>query len=175
MATAEPNVEGAVKVLVDILTANGFTKTRAPYENNFRGLVDAIVDLKEGFPTFSPADRIGFNATAFENVTAGDALFMRTADGQVGKASAANGTLENAVVVGFANNSAVTNGSVKVIVAGTIDLSGLDAGELYFLSTGYGGITATAPTGSGQYMTRVGEAISGASLHVSLEPPVKVG
>ena len=45
MATAEPNVEGAVKVLVDILTANGFTKTRAPYENNFRGLVDAIVDL----------------------------------------------------------------------------------------------------------------------------------
>ena len=70
MATAEPNVEGAVKVLVDILTANGFTKTRAPYENNFRGLVDAIVDLKEGFPTFSPADRIGFNATAFENVTA---------------------------------------------------------------------------------------------------------
>jgi len=69
MASAEPNVEGAVKVLVDILTANGFTKTRAPYENNFRGLVDAIVDLKEGFPTFSQADRIGFNATVFENVT----------------------------------------------------------------------------------------------------------
>ena len=69
-----------------------------------RGLVDAIIDLKEGFPTFSPADRIGFNATAFENVTEGDALFMRTSDGQVGKASAANGTLENAVVVGFANN-----------------------------------------------------------------------
>ena len=99
MANAEANVEGAVKVLVDILTANGFTKTRSPYETNFRGLVDAILDLKEGFPTFSPADRIGFNATAFENVTAGDALFMRTADGQVGKASAANGTLENAVVV----------------------------------------------------------------------------
>ena len=30
---------------------------------------------------------------------------MRTSDGQVGKASAANGTLENAVVVGFANTS----------------------------------------------------------------------
>ena len=85
MASAEPNVEGAVKVLVDILTANGFTKTRSPYETNFRGLVDAILDLKEGFPTFSPADRIGFNATVFENVTEGDALFMRTADGQVGK------------------------------------------------------------------------------------------
>ena len=74
MATADPNIEGAIQVLVDILTANGFTKSRAPYETNFRGLVDALIDLKEGFPTFSPADRIGFDATAFENVTAGDAL-----------------------------------------------------------------------------------------------------
>ena len=40
MASAEPNVEGAVKVLVDILTANGFTKTRAPYENNFREYIE---------------------------------------------------------------------------------------------------------------------------------------
>ena len=65
MASAEPNLEGAIKVLVDILTANGFTMTRSPYENNFRGLVDAIVDLKEGFPTFAPL-QVGFNATAFE-------------------------------------------------------------------------------------------------------------
>ena len=54
MAQGEPNVEGAIKVLVDILTANGFTMTRAPYENNMRGLVDALIDFKEGFPTFSP-------------------------------------------------------------------------------------------------------------------------
>ena len=173
MASAEPNVEGAIKVLVDILTANGFTKTRAPYENNFRGLVDAIVDLKEGFPTFSPADRIGFNATVFENVTEGDALFMRTADGQVGKASAANGTLENAVVVGFANNSATTNGTVKVIVAGTIDLSGLDAGDLYFLSpTTAGAITLTPPSGAGQAVTRVGEAATTTKLATHIEAPV---
>ena len=175
MASAEPNVEGAVKVLVDILTANGFTKTRAPYENNFRGLVDAIVDLKEGFPTFSPADRIGFNATAFENVTEGDALFMRTSDGQVGKASAANGALENAVVVGFANNSATTNGTVKVIVAGTIDLSGLDAGDLYFLSpTTAGAITKTPPSSSGHFVTRVGEAATTPSLVVKTEPPIEI-
>ena len=173
MSSSEANVEGAIKVLVDILTANGFTKTRAPYENNFRGLVDAIVDLKEGFPTFSPADRIGFNATAFENVTEGDALFMRTSDGQVGKASAANGTLENAVVVGFANNSAVTNGSVKVIVAGTIDISGLDAGDLYFLSpTTAGAVTLTPPSGSGQAVTRVGEAATTSKLATHIEAPI---
>ena len=94
MAQGEPNVEGAINILVDILTANSFTITRSPYENNMRGLVDALLDLKEGFPTFSPADRIGFNATCFENVTEGDALYMRTSDGQVGKASAADGTIE---------------------------------------------------------------------------------
>ena len=173
MSNAEANVEGAVKVLVDILTANGFTKTRSPYENNFRGLVDAILDLKEGFPSFSPADRIGFNATAFENVTAGDALFMRTADGQVGKASAANGTLENAIVIGFANTTVTANGTVKVIVAGTITLSGLDAGDLYFLSpTTAGAITLTPPSSAGQAVTRVGEAATATQFATHIEPPV---
>ena len=65
MAQGEPNIEGAIKVLVDLLTSNGFTMTRSPYENNMRGLVDALIDLKEGFPTFAPL-QVGFNATAFE-------------------------------------------------------------------------------------------------------------
>ena len=172
MAQGEPNLEGAIKVLVDLLTANGFTMTRSPYANNFRGLVDALLDLKEGFPTFAPL-QVGFNATAFQDVTDGDALFMRTSDGQVGKASAANGTLENAVVVGFANNSATTNGTVKVIVAGTIDLSGLDAGDLYFLSpTTAGAITLTPPSGAGQAVTRVGEAATTTKLATHIEAPV---
>ena len=172
MAQGEPNIEGAIKVLVDLLTANGFTMTRSPYENNMRGLVDALIDLKEGFPTFAPL-QVGFNATAFENVADGDALFMRTSDGQVGKASAANGALENAVVVGFANNSATTNGSVKVIVAGTIDISGLDAGDLYFLSpTTAGAVTLTPPSGSGQAITRVGEAATTTKLATHIEAPI---
>ena len=72
--------------------------TRSPYANNFRGLVDALLDLKEGFPTFcSITDRIGFNATAFPGCNCMVMLYiMRTSDGQVGKASAADGTLENA-------------------------------------------------------------------------------
>jgi len=173
MSTAyEPNIQGAIAVLRDLMIANSFTMTREPYEPNYRGLVDAVIDLKEGFPTFAPL-QVGFDATAFENVTEGDALFMRTADGQVGKASAANGTLENAVVVGFANNSATTNGTVKVIVAGTIDLSGLDAGDLYFLSpTTAGAITLTPPSGSGQAVTRVGEAATTTKLATHIEAPV---
>ena len=55
MATGyEPNIEGAITVLVDLMEANSFAMTRQPYEPNYRGLVDAIIDVKDGFPTFAP-------------------------------------------------------------------------------------------------------------------------
>ena len=172
MATGEPNLEGAIGVLVDLLTANGFTMTRSPYENNMRGLVDALIDLKEGFPTFAPL-QVGFNATAFENVADGDALFMRTSDGQVGKASAANGTLENATVVGFANAAANATETVKVIVVGLKTLSSLNAGDLFFLSDSTAGaITTTPPSGTGKAVTRVGEASTATDFAIHIEPPV---
>ena len=172
MAQGEPNIEGAIKVLVDLLTANGFTMTRSPYENNMRGLVDALIDLKEGFPTFAPL-QVGFNATAFESVSDGDALFMRTSDGQVGKASAANGTLENATVVGFANAAALANETVKVIVVGLKTLSSLNAGDLFFLSDSTAGaITTTPPSGAGKAVTRVVEASTTTDFAIHIEPPV---
>ena len=147
MAQGEPNLEGAIKGLVDLLTANSFTMTRSPYANNFRGLVDALLDLKEGFPTFAPL-QVGFNATAFQDITDGDALFMRTSDGQVGKASAADGTLENATGVGFANATVSANSTVKVIVTGLKTLSSLNAGDLFFLSDSTAGaITTSVPSG----------------------------
>ena len=172
MAQGEPNLEGAIKVLVDLLTANSFTMTRSPYSNNFRGLVDALLDLKEGFPTFAPL-QVGFNATAFQDVTDGDALFMRTSDGQVGKASAADGTLENATVIGFANSTVSANSSVKVIVVGLKTLSSLNPGDLFFLSDSTAGaITTTPPSGAGKAVTRVGEASTATDFAIHIEPPV---
>jgi hypothetical protein len=172
MAQGEPNLEGAIKVLVDLLTANGFNMTRSPYANNFRGLVDALLDLKEGFPTFAPL-QVGFNATAFQDVTDGDALFMRTSDGQVGKASAADGTLENATVIGFANSTVSANSSVKVVVVGLKTLSSLNPGDLFFLSDSTAGaITTTPPSGAGKAVTRVGEASTATDFAIHIEPPV---
>ena len=53
MATGyEPNIEGAIAVLRDLMIANSFTMTRQPYEPNYRGLVDAVIDLKEGISYF---------------------------------------------------------------------------------------------------------------------------
>ena len=172
MAQGEPNLEGAIKILVDLLTANSFTMTRSPYENNFRGLVDALIDFKEGFPTFAPL-QVGFNATAFQDVTDGDALYMRTSDGQVGKASAADGTIENATVVGFANATVSANDTVKVVVTGLKTLSSLNAGDLFFLSdSSAGAITATPPSGAGKAVTRVGEASTVNDLAIHIEPPI---
>jgi hypothetical protein len=168
MSTAyEPNIEGAIAVLRDLMIANDFTMTRQPYEPNYRGLVDAVIDVKEGFPNFAPL-QVGFDATAFENVSESDALYMRTSDGQVGKASASDGTIENATVVGFANTDATANSTVKV-------MTGLDAGDLYFLSPSTdGAITLTPPSTAGQAVVRLGEAATTTSFAIQIEPPIKL-
>lgn len=174
MATGyEPNIEGAIAVLVDLMTANGFTMTRQPYEPNYRGLVDAIIDVKEGFPVFAPT-RVGFDAACFEDVADGDALYMRTSDGKVGKASAADGTIENALVVGFADAATTTGDQVKVLVAGLKTMPfAVDPGDIYFLSAvTAGAITTTAPSGSGEAVTRVGEGATTTDFSIQLEPPV---
>ena len=175
MSTAyEPNIQGAIAVLRDLMIANSFTMTREPYEPNYRGLVDAVIDLKEGFPTFAPL-QVGFDATAFENVTEGDALYMRTSDGQVGKATAADGTSEAATVVGFSNATANANTTVKVIVVGLKTMSSLDAGDLYFLSPSTAGaITLTPPSSAGQAVVRLGEAATTTTLAIQIEPPIKL-
>ena len=175
MSTAyEPNIQGAIAVLRDLMIANSFTMTREPYEPNYRGLVDAVIDLKEGFPSFAPL-QVGFDATAFENVTEGDALYMRTSDGQVGKATASDGTSEAATVVGFANATASANTTVKVIVVGLKTMSGLDAGDLYFLSPSTAGsITLTPPSSAGQAVVRLGEAATTTTLAIQIEPPIKL-
>ena len=175
MSTAyEPNIQGAIAVLRDLMIAIDFTMTRDPYEPNYRGLVDAVIDVKEGFPTFAPL-QVGFDATAFENVSEGDALYMRTSDGQVGKASAADGTVENSIVVGFANAAATAKSTVKVIVVGVKTMSGLDAGDLYFLSPSTAGaITLTPPSSAGQAVVRLGEAATTTSLAIQIEPPIKL-
>ena len=174
MATGyEPNEEGAIAVLVDLLDANSFTKTRIPYEPNYRGLVDALIDLKEGFPTYAPT-RLSFDATAFENVTEGEALYMRASDGQVGKASAANGSLENAHVIGLADATTSATGTCKVITTGVKTMtSTVDPGDIYYLSPSTAGaITTSAASGSGQSVTRLGEAATATDFSVQIEPPI---
>lgn len=174
MATGyEPNIEGAIAVLVDLMQGNGFTMTRQPYEPNYRGLVDAIIDLKEGFPAYAPS-RVGFDATTFEAVSNGDALYMRQSDGQVGLA-VANDTADRALVVGFADADAASGGTVKVLVAGLLDYpSTVDPGDVYYLGTTAGEISTTPPNTAGHYVTRVGEGATTSDFSIQLEPPIQL-
>jgi hypothetical protein len=165
------NIEGALAVLVDLMQGNGFTMSRSPYAPNYRGLVDALIDLKESFPTVIPY-RVGFDAVTFENVTQGDVLYLRNSDGLVGRAIA-SGTLDEAYVVGFADTTKLAGETVRVLVTGVEAMSGLDAGDHYFLSAGgAGAITTTPPSATGQYVVRVGEAVSGSEIAIQLEPPI---
>lgn len=167
----EPNIEGAVAVLVDIMVANGFTLTRQPYEPNYRGLVDALIDLKDGFPVYTPA-RVGFDATTFEAVTEGAALYMRLSDGQVGLAQA-DGTVDEATVVGFADAAANSGNTVKVLVAGLKTMPfAIDPGDLYYLSTTAGAITTTPPSTPGQYVSLIGEGATTTNFSIQINPPI---
>ena len=150
------------------------TSNYAPYEPNSKGFTEALIDLKDTLAGRTVYSVAGFESIAFENVNQGQPLYARSSDGKLGLARAA-GSEDEARVVGFAQTNKSTGETVRCLVFGTLATSSLDAGEFYFLSTGYGSITATPPSTAGQYITRVGEAISGASLHVSLEPPIKVG
>ena len=151
------------------------TSNYEPYEPNPQGFTEALLDFKSTFVGNIPFKVTGYVTTAFENVSNGDALYMRTSDGQVGKASAADGTVENAQVVGFADADASANSTVKVIVIGLKTLSGLDAGDLYFLSPSTAGaITLTPPSSAGQAVVRVGEASTTTKFAIRVEPPIKL-
>jgi hypothetical protein len=76
-------------------------------------------------------------------------------------------------VVGIADTTKGSGEVVKVLVTGVEAISGLDAGDHYFLSAASAGaITTTPPSTPGQYVVRVGEAVSGAEFAIQLEPPI---
>ena len=54
-------------------------------------------------------------------------------------------------------------------------MSGLDAGDLYFLSPSTAGaITLTPPSSAGQAVGRVGEASTATDFAIRIEPPIKL-
>ena len=117
-----------------------------------------------------------YRTEAFENVSQGDALYSRTSDGKVGKA-VANGTLDQAIVAGFAETTQTAGQIVRVIVSGQVaaGTQTLDAGDIFFLSCKSGSITKTPPTTSGHFLTRVGEAPNTTELTVQIKRPIRLG
>ena len=143
-----------------------------PYEPNSVGLTQVLIDLKDTMAGRTVYSVAGFVAEGFEDVTQGDALFSRSSDGKVGRAIA-NDTLDKATVVGFAQTTKSAGEEVRVLIVGVLADSGLDAGDIFYLSdSGAGNITTTPPSTAGRFLTRVGEAASASEFIIQIEPPI---
>lgn len=147
----------------------------SPYYPNAKGLTEALIDLKATIDPKTVYSVAGFTAIASENINQGEAVYCRASDGKVARA-VASGTFDEANVAGFAQTTKLTGEEVRVLIYGTLPVTGVDAGSIYYLSAGTpGSITKVAPTTAGHYVTRIGEAINSATLVVQLEPPIKLG
>jgi len=143
-----------------------------PYQPNAQGFVEVLLDLKSTMPTQTVFKVTGYVTTTFENVTQGDAVYSRASDGFIGKAIA-NDTFDKAKVAGIAETTQSSGSEVRVLTRGIVTTAGLNTGDLYFLSaSSAGSITDTPPTGSGNYLTRVGEAGSTGQFIIKIEPPI---
>ena len=151
-------------------------KELQPYAANVEGLVSVLEDFRQTMPNPIVFKVVGYQAEAFENVSQGDAIYSRASDGKVGKA-VANGTLDQAIVAGFAETTQTAGQIVRVIVSGQVaaGTQTLDAGDIIFLSAASAGsITKTPPTTAGHFLTLVGEAANTSELIVRIKRPIQL-
>ena len=145
-----------------------------PYQPNAQGLTEALLDLKSTMPSQVVAKVTGYVTNCFEDVTQGDAVYSRASDGFIGKAIA-NDTENKAQVAGFVETTKSSGSEVRILTRGIIATSGLDTGDLYFLSAASAGsIVKNPPSTAGQFVTRVGEAGSTGQFIIKVEPPIKL-
>ena len=152
-------------------------KDLEPYAANVEGLVAILEDFRQTMPNPIVFKVAAYRTEAFENVSQGDALYSRASDGKVGKA-VANGTLDQAIVAGFAETTQTAGQIVRVIVSGQVaaGTQTLDAGDIFFLSAASAGsITKTPPTTAGHFLTLVGEAANTSELIVRIKRPIQLG
>ncbi len=102
------------------------------------------------------------------NHVLGDVVYIDAADGvKKAKADAAATAKAFAFATATITNGATGSYQTDGILAG---LTGLTAGAAYYLSaTTAGAMTSTAPSTVGQYVTRLGRAISTTEFEISIE------
>lgn len=132
----------------------------------------------------APGNFTSYNPIAGDTFPPGTPVCQsQDADGTVLPADASDA--ETANVVGIATGAGVEDGPVHVQSLGPLTLTtaewdaitggsgGLTRGAPYFLSTTTGRITATAPSGSGQFVTPLGVASSATDLIVQVGFPAE--
>jgi hypothetical protein len=150
---------------------------RAPHAEN-------PIEVRQAFQRLSTdldgVEQIAGEVTAVgaEGVNDGQPLYRPAGLATVGIARA--DTAVKARVCGFATRSAASGENVTYIANGFLSLddwtdvlgsTSLTPGSVYYLGA-TGGITTTAPSTPGQYVTEVGQAASSTTLHVAIKRPI---
>ena len=127
--------------------------------------------LKVVQPPGPNPDNILFDQACNTNVAIGD--IVRIDSGTVEKAQ--GNTYDNSLVLGICVDKPDTDVCDVMITGPTEDtFTGLDAGKLYYLSaTVAGELVDTPPTGSGEYVIRLGKAYSTTGLIIQIERVAK--
>lgn len=114
-------------------------------------------------PYFAPASAstIKVNATAGENLVAGDLTYLKS-DGKYWKASVSSSATGTAKLL-MANATISANAIGQFIAYGTVTTTGLTAGAVYYMSTG-GGISTTPPSTQDYVIRPIGTASSTTTL-----------
>lgn len=108
------------------------------------------------------------SSTAGEALNARDALYISTSDGKAYKCDADD--LTKMDFIGFAQEAASSNGTVRIVHQGTLDgFSGLVIGTRYYISGTAGEITATVPTN----ITNIGVAITATTIRIDKFPTIR--
>ncbi len=109
---------------------------------------------------------------ASENLAGGDLVNVWNDSGTV-KVRKADATTAGKEANGYVLASVTSGANATVYFEQVITgLSSLTLGALYFLSTTAGGITTTAPSGSGNVVQRIGRAISATELLFQPQEPI---
>lgn len=107
--------------------------------------------------------------TAGAAITAGQAVYIDTANSNVVKLAQADGTALEATVKGIALNSASTGQPVLIAVSGTLDLGAtLTVATVYIVSTAAGGICPVGDLASSSYLSIIGVGTAADELTIGI-------
>lgn len=174
------NTSGIIAAIVSCIVAQGGSV--ASYPANTGGVIKALLDLKTaisggggggGGGGGSAADTVEAAVTAGHALAIGEAVYLHT-DGKVYKANNAN-TRNVAEVFGFVKAAVDADESVTIVIRGKLTKTGaFSSGQQYWLGSTSGTIATSAPTTSGDFITKVGVGLDANNFVVMIEPPVEL-
>ncbi len=175
MASYPNNYGGIISAINACIATAGGTVTS--YPNNTGGIIQALIALNGALGGLGGGSAVMMELEAAQGLNKGDVVYIDV-DGKVAKANHASSTRDGATVAGMIQEDVASGSQAKMVVVGKVDITGwgqsptaLTPGARYFLN-GNGFISVTPPSGSGEYLVLVGEALDETTIALNIDVPV---